>query len=226
MRSDWGFRWFWVMATPYLLLLLCNLDGVAWYFKPLLLPPLLAVVAGSRTLPNRGILLTALLFSWLGDVTLMFADNHRGYFIAGLLLFLCAHVCYIVLFLRMQTGKTRRSGTQLFIYLAVLAYLAVMLYVLFPVLGDLKIPVAVYAAVISCMLAVAFAGRGLWPKPMYRCIASGALCFVLSDSLLAFNKFYAPYPIASLLIMSTYLGAQYLIVKGVLHGDQTTDRTD
>ena len=43
----------------------------------------------------------------------------------------------------------------------------------------------------------------------------GALLFILSDSLLAFDKFLVPIPHAGVLVMSTYIAAQYLIVEGV-----------
>jgi hypothetical protein len=43
---------------------------------------------------------------------------------------------------------------------------------------------------------------------------TGALFFMLSDSLLAINKFYRPFPLAGFLIMLSYIVAQYLIVIG------------
>jgi uncharacterized membrane protein YhhN len=44
----------------------------------------------------------------------------------------------------------------------------------------------------------------------------GAIVFVLSDSILAVNKFYNPIQKSSFIIMLTYLVAQYLIVNGIL----------
>ena len=43
---------------------------------------------------------------------------------------------------------------------------------------------------------------------------TGALLFVISDSLLAINKFYQPFSIADNLIMLTYGFAQFYIVTG------------
>ena len=45
-------------------------------------------------------------------------------------------------------------------------------------------------------------------------ILIGAIFFMLSDTLLAFNKFTNPLPLAGFLIMSTYIVAQYLIAEG------------
>jgi len=44
----------------------------------------------------------------------------------------------------------------------------------------------------------------------------GALLFMVSDSLLAINKFSQPIPSASFFIMLTYITAQYFIVKGMI----------
>jgi uncharacterized membrane protein YhhN len=91
-----------------------------------------------------------------------------------------------------------------------------MLSVLLPALGDLKIPVIVYASVISVMLLFAYNGLLIWKKPANQYVFFGALFFVVSDSILAINKFHMPIQKSSFIIMLTYLVAQYLIVKGIL----------
>jgi len=42
----------------------------------------------------------------------------------------------------------------------------------------------------------------------------GAVLFLFSDSMLAYNKFVQPLPNAGLIIMASYMLAQYLIVLG------------
>jgi uncharacterized membrane protein YhhN len=91
-----------------------------------------------------------------------------------------------------------------------------MLSVLLPTLGDLKLPIFVYAIVLSTMLLFAFKGYLKWSKPSGIYILLGAIIFVSSDSILAFNKFYEPIRFSSFLIMATYLIAQYLITAGIL----------
>jgi uncharacterized membrane protein YhhN len=66
------------------------------------------------------------------------------------------------------------------------------------------------------MLLFAFKGFLLWETPANWYILLGAIVFVSSDSILAFNKFYQPVMRSSFLIMVTYLAAQYLIVSGIL----------
>jgi uncharacterized membrane protein YhhN len=45
----------------------------------------------------------------------------------------------------------------------------------------------------------------------------GAVLFVVSDSLLAINKFYSSFELAGVLIMLTYGMAQLLIVTGAIN---------
>jgi uncharacterized membrane protein YhhN len=67
------------------------------------------------------------------------------------------------------------------------------------------------------MLLFAFKGFLIWKTPANWYILVGAIIFVSSDSILAFNKFYEPVVLSSFLIMITYLVAQYLIVSGILN---------
>ena len=99
---------------------------------------------------------------------------------------------------------------------AIAFYLIVMMLLLLPSLGDLKIPVFIYALTISIMLLFALKGFLNWHKPANIHILIGAIIFVASDSILAFDKFYASIQYSSFLIMATYLTAQYLIVTGIL----------
>ena len=66
------------------------------------------------------------------------------------------------------------------------------------------------------MLLFAYNGLLIWKKPANQLVFFGALFFVISDSILALNKFYTPLKKSSFIIMFTYLVAQYLIVIGIL----------
>ena len=200
----------------YLLLIAIGKEDLAWYFKPLLLPGLLLATNESKNFTTKKWLLFALCFSWIGDVILMFADKGEIYFILGLVSFLISHILFIVLFIKQETLSKPNKLIFCIGILAVAAYLYTMLTILLPTLGDLKIPVSVYAFVISLMLIMAIRGALTWQNPMNLLILNGAIAFVTSDSILAINKFFNALPNASLLIMSTYLIAQYLITFGVL----------
>ncbi|PVX47266.1 putative membrane protein YhhN [Flavobacterium sp. 103] len=204
-------------AIIYLGIQFLNIEGFDFYMKPVLLPILLAAVVVSDNFPSKKILLTALTFSWIGDIILLFTDRGELYFIFGLVAFLVSHLVYIILFSKQQNTRTNDNKVLFWVgVLVIIVYFIFMIDTLFPKLGPLKIPVLVYAIVITTMLFFAFKGSLKWAIPANNYILIGAIVFVSSDSILAFNKFYAPIEHASFYIMATYCLAQYLIVAGIL----------
>lgn len=208
---------FLLFSAIYLLFSALGLDSVSWYLKPLLLPFLIVAVIKADAFDSKKILLTALIFSWIGDLILMFADKGELYFIFGLLSFLLSHLTYIFLFNRQEKFDVdinkKRAGIG---SILIVTYFVGIVLFLFPKLGPLKIPVFVYAVVITSMLYIAFKNSMQWTNPAAKYILYGALAFVVSDSILAINKFHEALPYSNFLIMSTYIMAQLGIVSGIL----------
>jgi uncharacterized membrane protein YhhN len=212
----------------YLYLMLASVNLVAEYAqetwlivltKPLLLT-VLAVWFYVRVRPLRSgferLLLVGLVFSIGGDTLLMLVENGPRaelFFLLGLGSFLVAQLCYAGAF--WQYPGARREGLvvrQPAWALPGLLYLAAMLVVLWPGLGmGLRVPVGVYACAIVAMATAALNLGGVAPKMPWRGLLVGVLLFVLSDSLIAWNKFVAPLPYARVGIMLTYLVGQLLI---------------
>lgn len=172
-------------------------------FKPLAMVLAIAF-AIQRGLPSM-LLLAALLFSLAGDVFLMLP----GQFIPGLVSFLIPHLCYIALFRRDAPWFASRRALA-----TTLAAAALMYAVLFAHLGPvLKVAVAAYAVVIALMAAQAIGRATVMRTEAAIGVATGAVFFMLSDSILAINKFAMPLPMADLAILGTYYTAQILIVR-------------
>lgn len=200
----------------YLLIILFGKEDIAWFLKPFLLPFLLLAVYFHERFATRNILLGALTLSWIGDIILLFADKGELYFIFGLVAFLFSHIFYILLFNKQLKIYLKKSRTIYWIGITlIITYLLIMMLLLMPYLGDLLLPVFVYAMTISIMLLFALKGFLNWKKPANSYILIGAIIFVASDSILAFDKFYTHIQYNSFLIMSTYLTAQYLIMRGI-----------
>ena len=217
MKSNYILNSYLRFSLIYLFIIFIGREDAAWYFKPFLLPFLILAVYVHERFITKKVLLTALTLSWIGDIILMFADKGELYFIAGLIAFLLSHISYIILFSKQLKIYLKKSKIIFWIGVTAIAfYLIVMMLILLPGLGDLKIPVFVYALTISIMLLFALKGFLNWQKPASIYILIGAIIFVASDSILAFDKFYAPLQYSSFLIMTTYLLAQYLIVIGIL----------
>jgi len=162
--------------------------------------------------------LAALAFSCTGDILLLFVFRDPVYFILGLCSFLLAHIAYIILFIKELRKAKATFEIRKNALVVITIYLATLLLILIPHLAGLTIPVLVYAIVISIMFYMAWLLSAYWPKPASVLLFTGALSFILSDSLLAVDKFYHPLPLAGFLIMLTYLYAQYSLVKGCLTG--------
>jgi uncharacterized membrane protein YhhN len=183
-------------------------------FKPLTMMiaiTFVAVYAYSTRARGRfhALLLAALVFSLAGDVFLMLPGN---YFIPGLASFLVAHIFYIALFRQEQVWFPSKRAL-----LGVLAVGAVMYSIIWGGLNDpvLKIAVAAYVTVISLMAAQAIGRATSTGDAAARWVALGACVFMVSDSLIAINKFVTPVALSSLWILTTYYCAQMLILHNV-----------
>lgn len=198
-----------------------SLDGdgrwLHWIAKPLATLLIAAIVWRADAAPPgyRRAILLGMAFSCIGDIALMLPFDA---FVPGLIAFLLAHLCYIVAF---RAGF--RAGRGLLIAAALLAVFAgINLAGLWPLLpNDLRIPVVVYVVVLALMATLALARA--WTKnaatpsagTSARWAAIGAVLFVISDSVLAWDRFGGGLPAATLCVLSTYYAAQYCIARSV-----------
>ena len=199
--------------------------------KPLLMITLLSYYLSSRFAPSNTLsrlIVGALVFSWLGDVLLMLQDTIGGVFVFGLAAFLIAHIFYIFAYQQAKTPETGEANKS-FVHtrLAFLIFIGVaLIYMLYPTLGELLIPVIIYTIVIITMAIFALLRRGATIDKSFIMVYSGALLFIMSDSMIAINKFMSPIIQHRLLIMSTYIAAQFLIVKGILAHEKAMENNE
>lgn len=208
--------------------LLCIIEIAAEYFKTDILryivkPTLMIVLAFyfyRESKPDISSfskkILAALVFSWGGDVLLMFPD----YFLPGLISFLIAHIFYILAFTEnIHRASEKRSLTNIVLLaLPFLFFSSVLFSYLLPQLGEMMIPVGIYTSVITVMGITSTLRPPSIGNESYLLVLSGAVIFMLSDSTIALNKFIYNGELffARVVIMVTYLLAQYLIVRGCL----------
>lgn len=148
----------------------------------------------------------ALLFSGAGDVLL--ALPLANGFVLGLAAFLVAQLCYGVGFFNRRGALAGRARSRLVFVLALCISLAALIL---PNTGQLMLPVAIYLCAIGTMAITSALHR-----TERATLFTGALLFVLSDSLIAINKFLWPFEASGLAIMITYYLAQALLVTGSL----------
>lgn len=216
-KTEQQFTWIFIIIV--IVELICgqvnNLSAIHYFTKPLIVISLLLFFFNQSKQLNSFIktfTILALIFSLIGDVALLFDGINPIYFIVGLASFLLAHVMYVLVFLKQRDKKKKPLG---FISL-MLIYAAFLFYILKDGLGDLLIPVIVYMIVILSMSTSAFLREKQNNIASYNWVFIGAILFMVSDSILALDKFYQSFQLSSLLIMSTYALAQYCIVIGIL----------
>ena len=211
MKSNHWLTLFIIDAILHLTTTIYSIPTLNLITKPLLMILLggyFVVLVGNHNNKLRLIIILALIGSWFGDTFLMFQNSNPLFFMLGLGSFLLAHVAYIIAFNRYDNTVTKRGVyliTTLFI-----GYILVLANLLWPGLGEMKIPVIAYAIVITAMGVTGFIKN--WK--VNKLILIGVILFIISDSLIAYTKFVEPVGMSRLLIMSTYITAQFLIIKG------------
>ncbi len=198
----------------------CVLDFLGIYFEYITLvyivKPLLMITLFwyyyTNTKALNNFFVTGLGFSFLGDVLLL--GNGEIYFILGLLFFLIAHLSYILMVIIYFQKTTFKQ-----VIIASLPYTLIfilLLTILYDGLGAMRIPVIVYAITISVFGIVSLILYIQNKSKASLLLVIGVLIFITSDSVLALNMFYKKQSFYPLLIMITYVIAQYLICRFVL----------
>lgn len=208
----------------FILILLADLTAIQlnykiaeYVFKPLIVIWLLSYfILQTRNVKSdlKKWIITALLFSWLGDVLLMLQGDNSIFFLLGLSAFLLAHLFYILFFHFVRIRENVKS--RWYLLLIVVIYYALLISILSPWLEEMKLPVRIYGIVISFMFMLAMHMLFIKNNKAGLLMMAGALLFVISDSVLAINKFYHPFEMADLVVTTTYGFAQLLITEGAV----------
>lgn len=150
-------------------------------------------------------------FIFSGLIFCMFGDGLIIWFVVGLTAFLIGHIFYTIGFFKIWEYSLARFLS----FIPILAYGIFMSSEFVKALhnrneNELIIPVILYIAVISLMFWSA-----IMSGQLYAII--GSLLFVISDSVLAWNKFISSIPFSGSIIMITYYLAQFLIAFSLFH---------
>jgi uncharacterized membrane protein YhhN len=163
------------------------------------------------------LVLAALALSLVGDILLMLPSAQ---FIAGLVVFLLAHLAYILAF---NWGRGFPGAAQ---GLVAAGVAIVLVLILSPVRAGLRragravlvVPVAAYAITLGAML---WSALGALLQPSWLAhgawwIAFGGLAFFASDVSLVWDRFVGPIPGRRVTTHMLYHAAQLALTGGVL----------
>nr|WP_068892611.1 lysoplasmalogenase [Pedobacter panaciterrae] len=194
-----------------------DLVALKYVTKPLIVISLLIMLAMSTKLKGRfhKRLFTGLIFGLAGDILLMLVWKNETFFIYGLIAFLLCHIFYIRAFYLdfSSAPELDKKGARIAIVLCAVFSIGYYIYIRHD-LGAMKLPVMIYTFVISLMMMMAAFRNMRVNKISFNLILFGAMFFLISDSILAYNNFVSSFNLGGLLIMATYMIAQYLITIG------------
>ena len=188
-------------------------------FKPLATLCVIAWAALGRSddgLVKRWIVI-GLVFSLLGDIALLWPVQG---FLAGLVAFLLGHLSYLAALTRRVKFLASRPafGGWAIVAASVLASLWA------GVPADLRVPVLVYVGALSAMAAQAtsvwLAHRDRPDAAKWRIVAIGAALFVLSDAILATDRFVGGVPLPTLWNLSIYWLGQWFIARAAVRAPE------
>ncbi|MCF8358443.1 MAG: lysoplasmalogenase [Prolixibacteraceae bacterium] len=161
--------------------------------------------------------IAAFALSLIGDVLLMLPSQSGIFFLAGMGAFFVSHLFFILTFTRTNSRESQLITRKPVVFLPVILTGIVLYLLLFPHLDlVMKIAVLGYAIAITGMVFTALNRKGRVGYMSFLLLFIGAVLFFISDSLLAVNKFWYSIPASGIMIMSTYMAAQFLIMLGLV----------
>jgi len=184
--------------------------------KVFIIPPLLAAyLSGAETWLLFPIF--ALILGWMGDVLLIRIDK-KICFKLGLASFLLGHLCYIITFIWFLSfdGAVKLNLMVMALCIPVAIIGGVVLLRFIKPTKEMFIPVIIYMIFIEVMTLWGLQVFIFNPGFAGALIFSGCLCFVLSDSILAYYTFRMPNRRGSALLMTLYMLAQEGIILGIM----------
>lgn len=230
MKSLKVFQFLFVLnALLQLLGLWYALPLLVFITKPLIVLILLAMLWYSSRLEGKfkKRIFIGLIFALWGDMLLMYQHLDTWFFIAGLICFFINHIYYIRAFtLDHKSNPSARNPYFVFVLIALAIIGGGFFFYVQPHLGAMRFPVLMYTIIITMMAITAQNRLNKVNGSSYMYILLGALCFVLSDAILAYNKFVSTVEYASIAIMLSYIIAQYCITLGSIKRILLVKRTE
>lgn len=170
-------------------------------------PMLLAAATLLKTLTPRFGIPMAIGFLTAAGGDIYLALDRNAFLMQALLCFLVTQIAYIVAF----SGQTCALGQRWKLWLPAVLYGTVVFLILLPGLNEFRVPVLIYVAVlVKMVIAASLVERR--PGPLL----AGAVLFLVADSLIGINRFFAPLPASEPIIVAIYTTGQLLILAGAL----------
>ncbi len=198
----------WALAQPWMNAVfkpLATLCVIAW-----------AVLARTDDALVKCWIVVGLVCSLAGDIALLWPVQG---FLVGLVSFLLGHLSYLVAL----TRRVRLAARPLAFVVWAIVAAGVLSFLWHGVPEALRVPVVVYVCALSAMAAQAtsvwLVARGSASERCWAVVAIGGALFVLSDAILATDKFVGGIPMPTLFNLSIYWFGQWMIARAAGPGN-------
>ena len=184
---------------------------------PLITVVLLIFISSATSLKGRfhQRLFTGLVFALTGDTLILMKNHDPSYFLYGLIAFLICYIFYISAFYLdfRSAPELDKKGARLAIISCLIACTS-FYFLLRPHLGPYRLPVIINAFIMALLIMMAAFRNERVNKISFNLILAGAVLLTLSAASLSYAYFVSHFSHAEILIVSTYMAGQYLIIRG------------
>jgi len=184
------------------------------FTKPLIVPAIILIYILFSHQYNKFLLL-ALLFSFFGDLLLLFSEK-KLFFRLGLFAFLSSHLFYIYTFVENIPFNRISPFWILLVFIPYIIYAWKIFRDLRPYLEHYFIPVILYIVTIIGMSYASLFRFWTSQGPSYWLPLIGSIFFIISDTLLATRNFKYGQKKGWMSVMTSYVLAQLFIMIGFI----------
>ncbi|MBY8991851.1 MAG: lysoplasmalogenase [Candidatus Lokiarchaeota archaeon] len=197
-----------------------DIKKIEYLTKPLLMPLLILFytfgVIETTSINNVDwLIIVALIGGCAGDIFLML-ENEEKWFLFGMVAFLINQLFYIISFFLSISDITNFTSWGFFLLGPAILILVFTVPRFIKKTEDMKIPVLVYLGAILLMHIAAIFRLAEFAGLPFVLVYVGSISFIFSDACIAVNKWAGEFTNARLIIMTTYILAQFYITLGLL----------
>ena len=184
--------------------------------KPFWVPTITLIYYSMAAVINP-LIITALIFGWIGDLLLM--RGRERWFVAGAFSFLIGHLFYIYVFI------SSAGGLQIFLQHPVLSGILLLPYIGFIIyfkrllgqnVSSVLIAAGFYLSILMLMSYTSLLRVWTVSTSSFLLTFSGTILFIISDSLIGYRNFKRKFKGIGVVIVVTYISAQLLIIGGLV----------
>ncbi|MFX1377287.1 MAG: lysoplasmalogenase [Promethearchaeota archaeon] len=211
---------FFIVALIEILAEFKDSKKIEYFTKPLLMPLLIlfyffGVVRSTSVNDVDWLIIVALLGGCAGDIFLML-KNEEKWFLFGMAAFLINQIFYIISFFLSISDISNYNAWGYFLLGPAVLILIFTVPRFIDKTKDMKIPVLVYLVAILLMHVAAIFRLAEFQGLPFLFVYIGSISFIFSDACIAMNKWAGEFINARLIIMTTYILAQFYITLGLL----------